>query len=192
LLPVPRRPDEHRVVVHLQPLDRLALAADRDAGVAVLPAVVLADVEAHDVVGDAERRPGELVHQVPGPVVLRAVVVLQDRLGHPAVEVEPAAVVARAGAVVDRDAALDHEPAGGPGPDADGPAGLPPPQPAVAERGAAVDHAAIDVVQQDAVAAMVVAVVRVAGVVVGDAAGHGHALVGVVPGLGVVGPVDVD
>src|SRR5437899_5997617 len=46
--------------------------------------------------------------------------------------------------------------------------------------------------EQDAVAAVVVEVVRIAGVVVRDAIGHGHVFVSITLGLVIVDPIDMD
>ncbi len=133
----------------------------------VLPAIVHADVVAHDVALPGGRA-CVLAEQVARADVVAGVVVLQDGVGDPAIEVKTAPVVAGALVVV-RVAVLDHDPIRVPGPDAHRP--IPPPRhiPPVVEGFAVLDGASPHVAHHDAVAAVVLCHRGAPRVVLGDA-----------------------
>src|SRR5207244_4110416 len=112
------------------------------------------------------RRAVVLAEQVAAAGIVVGEVVLHHRVGHAAVQIEAAAVQAGAPVVV-RYAVLDGETAAIPAPDADRAVALARHVPAVAARHAVLDDRPVQPADDDAVAAVVGEVLRVAGVVVG-------------------------
>jgi hypothetical protein len=106
------------VVVHLGVGDALAAGPEVDAAEMVGQAVVDADVVAADVVFP-RRGPRILAQQVAAAVIVVGQVVLENRAGGAAIQIEsPAVGRPGGGLVVVRDAMLDHQPVAIPAPDA--------------------------------------------------------------------------
>src|SRR5258705_263078 len=61
-----RRSYRESIVIDVQPFDRIAKAADVYPSIAVLAAVIFADVETNDVVGQTKRRRAEIVDEITG------------------------------------------------------------------------------------------------------------------------------
>src|SRR5262249_39461234 len=134
--------------------------------------VILTEVITDDVLLKAVRRSGVVIEQVPGTVVFGAVVVLHHRFADPAVEIEAAAIQALAGAVAVGAAKLDRHLTGGMGPDADRPALARMAQEAVVGRGTILNPAGVGIFQQDAVAAVLFQVIRIAGIIASHTVGN--------------------
>ena len=160
----------------------IAVMPHDDPAVLTAPAVMDRDVEADDVVAELVRRILVGVHQVARAVVVVAVVVLHHGFGHPAVEIEAAAVdrtLARAVSV--RLAVLDDDLPRAVGPDPHRPAGMAPVPASVVVRAAALDQRAVDASNQDAVPGMIVVLFRISGDAEDLAAAHREVRVRIFP-----------